>query len=149
MGCTKRRNQEIQLVYGNWRHRFSFLNTEQEASNSSASHTLEKDPAGQDHENRSKNHCRVVPEPEVGSKYETSESQWHVSNVEGVYSLVEVGQVSTGLIQQVSTPGEHGQTPEPGVETVDYAGKECHLVVEYLILQPASIDVRYTSLMLL
>ena len=98
MGCAKRRNQEIQLVFENWRHRFSFLNAEQEASNSSASHTLEKDPAGQDNENSAENHSRVIPEPEVGSQSETSESQWHVGNVERIHSLVEVGQVLAGLV---------------------------------------------------
>ena len=57
-----------------------------------------------------------------------------MGDVEGVYSLIEVGQVPAGLVQQVRTPGEHGQTPEPGMEAVDHAGKERHLVVDYLIL---------------
>ena len=65
-----------------------------------------------------------------------------MGDVEGVYSLVEVGQVPAGLVQQVRTPGEHGETPEPCVEAVDYAGKECHPVVDYFVLQPPSIDVR-------
>ena len=72
-----------------------------------------------------------------------------MGDVEGVYPLVEVGQVSTGLVQQVSTPGEHGQTPEPGVEAVDYAGEERHLVVDYLVPPPPPINVRDTGLMLL
>ena len=72
-------------------HCLSFLYAEQEASNSGTSYPLEKDPAGQDHENRAEDYCRIVPESEFGSQYEASEGQWHVGDVEGVYSLVEVG----------------------------------------------------------
>ena len=46
-----------------------------------------------------------------------------MDDIERVNALIEVGQILTGLVQQVRTPGEHGQTPEPGVEAVDHAGE--------------------------